>query len=302
MRSIVASLTLVSAAVFASRTAGAQACCAGSSAVTPGRLAPFEDALVGVQAQAGRITGSFIGTRFTPNPAGASEADLEQDVFGSLRFLGRGQASLVVPFVETFRSSGGLSGAGGGIGDVNLAGRWDFRLAGQSLVLPGIAVLAGMTAPTGRPIEAAVEPHAADATGTGAWQVSGGAALEQTYGPWFVGLSGFVSQRTARTVGTVHERLGLQYTGLLAGAYSWPNEAAIALSIALVGETAATVNGLEDPSSARSVTTATLAGLWPFSDRLRLRLGLYVQPPIDGLGRNQPASNGVTLAVLWTKS
>ena len=125
-------------------------------------------------------------------------------------------------------------------------------------------------------------------------------ALEQTYGSWFVGISGFVAQRTARTVGVVHERLAPQYTGLASGAYSWPNDAAIAVSIAVVGETAATVNGVEDAASARYGTTATVAGIWPFSDRLRARMALFAQPPVDGLGKNQPGSNGLTLALLWT--
>jgi len=39
---------------------------------------------------------------------------------------------------------------GGGIGDVNLSLRYDFLVAGQSHIVPGIAALVGLTAPTGR--------------------------------------------------------------------------------------------------------------------------------------------------------
>src|SRR5580704_2399535 len=37
----------------------AQACCAGGSVITPGRLAMHEDALVGLQEKAGNVLGSY---------------------------------------------------------------------------------------------------------------------------------------------------------------------------------------------------------------------------------------------------
>src|SRR5580704_3662537 len=87
--------------VLAPATARAQACCAGTGAVTPGRLGVLEDALVGLEAKAGLVAGSFDpGGRPVASPPGAGEVDLEQDAFGALRVLSRGQVSLLVPVVE----------------------------------------------------------------------------------------------------------------------------------------------------------------------------------------------------------
>src|SRR5580692_6121674 len=84
---------LASAAIVAGRAlpAHAQACCAGTGAVTPGRLALHEDALVGIQTKAGLVPGSFDPAgNYVAAPAGANELDLEQDLFGAVRVLQRG--------------------------------------------------------------------------------------------------------------------------------------------------------------------------------------------------------------------
>src|SRR5215472_8565736 len=93
-------------AMSSSTTAFAQACCAGSSALTPGRLAMHEDALVGLQTHAALATGSFNDAgNFSGTPAGTSETDFEEDAFGAARVFGRGQVALLVPFVETARKN-----------------------------------------------------------------------------------------------------------------------------------------------------------------------------------------------------
>src|SRR5579864_8375008 len=100
--------------------AHAQACCAGGSAITPGRLEIHEAALAGVQLRASDVTGSYDASgHYVGSPRGVSEFDLEQDVFGAIRFLRRAQAALLVPIVETRRQAGNLARFGGGIGDVN---------------------------------------------------------------------------------------------------------------------------------------------------------------------------------------
>ncbi|MGH7438955.1 MAG: hypothetical protein ACRENE_24980, partial [Polyangiaceae bacterium] len=110
--------------------ARAQACCAGTGAVTPGRLGMMDDALVGLQAKAGAVTGSFDANgQLLASPPGTAEVDLEQDAFGALRLLEKGQAAVLVPLVETWRRSLGppntgggrryIGEAGGGLGDIN---------------------------------------------------------------------------------------------------------------------------------------------------------------------------------------
>lgn len=283
----------------ATSNARAQACCAGSSAITPGRLAGPEDALVGVLFKAQNVLGAHDASRhYASSGSGNSEVDFEEDLIGTLRVLRRAQVSMVVPFVETRRRVASKLGTGGGLGDVNVSGRWDLTLAGASKVVPGVALLLGVTLPTGRPPESATHLNAADATGIGALQGSLGLAVEQTFGPWLVNVGGFVSQRAARETQGIHTRLGTQATFLAAGGYTFDDDVAIALVLTYALEANARVNGEIVSDSGRAVTTVTLAGLVPFNDTLRLQGGLYVTPPLDHFARNQPTPIGLTLALL----
>ena len=70
--------------------ARAQACCAGGSALTPGRLQLHEDAAVGVSLKVNDVEGSFDSRRrFIANPRGAHELGLEQDLFVTVRAFER---------------------------------------------------------------------------------------------------------------------------------------------------------------------------------------------------------------------
>src|SRR5450432_2748218 len=57
-RNVLAAIAVLAAWGTPSR-ARAQACCAGGSAVTPGRLQLHEDALVGLQVKAATVFGSY---------------------------------------------------------------------------------------------------------------------------------------------------------------------------------------------------------------------------------------------------
>jgi hypothetical protein len=284
----------------------AQACCAGGSAITPARLALHEDALVGLQARAGSVIGSYqLSGNYLPQRSGDTELDFEQDLFAALRVLPRGQVALLAPLVETRRATP-LLGAqlGGGIGDVNVSGRYDFVVAGESRVVPGIALLAGLTLPTGRPPESAAPPLLSNATGIGAFQLNAALALEQAFGSWLLDATGIVAKRTDHG----GETLGTQVTLLAAGAYVFDNDAALALSAAYAFEGDASCTsgpacpsgGADVPNSAKSVTTLTLSGLWPVSDAWRLLGGVYVNPPVSSVGVNQPAVAGITYTLVRT--
>lgn len=289
---------LIALAVAAWPTlARAQACCAGGSAVTPGRLEPHEWALAGVQMRAGDVFGSYEPAgRYVGSPSGDSEFDLEQDLFGAVRVLKRGQVALLVPLVQTLRATPqDGSHFGGGIGDVNLGARYDFLLAGQSRYVPGIALLAGVTFPTGTAVESSTAPLAVDTTGIGAFQGNVALALEQTFGPWLVNATGMLAARTPR----YGETLGTQGTLLAAGAYSFPNDAAAALALSYTFEPDATLsNGASVPQSAKRLTTVTASVLWPLTDSWRLLGGLFLNPPFNSLGGNQLATGGLTVTVI----
>jgi hypothetical protein len=276
--------------------ARAQACCAGGSAVTPARLEMHEIALVGAELRASSVLGSYDpGGHYFASPSRDKELDFEQDLFGAVRVFDRAQVALLVPVLETWRQAGDLSRLGGGVGDMNASLRYDFVAAGQSRYVPGIALLAGLTMPTGTAPERATAPLAVDATGIGAWQANVALALEQTYGPWLVNATGIVAKRTAR----FGQTLGTQVTLLAAGAYTFENDAALALSASYAFEGDATSSdGSRVPWSSKRLTTVSLSVLWPIEDAWRLLGGLFVEPPISHLGSNQPAASGLTITVI----
>jgi hypothetical protein len=281
----------------------AQACCAGPSALTPARLGIHEDAAVGLILKGTGILGGWDGQRnYFAEPSGHGEFDAELDLVGTLRVLSDGQVTLLIPFLKTWREAPGISEWGGGIGDINLAGRYDFTHAGQYSVLPGIAALVGVTFPTGRAPESASNLLATDATGVGAFQLTGGIALEQSFGHFLVNLTGLVGWRAPRSVLGVDETLGVQFQGLFGVGYAFDNDASVAISFGYIAELDGVINGAKVPDSGRALPTIGVSSSLPLGESWRLQGGINYNPPISGLGRNQTAGLGFTLCILrtWT--
>jgi hypothetical protein len=300
------------------RVARAQACCAGSGVLTPGRLALHEDALVGTELHASTVLGNYDPTgHYTGQPSGNQEYDFEEDLFAAVRVFRRGQVALLIPFDETWRKEPNLtasgvtstSALGGGIGDANLSLRYDFVLAGESRYVPGIAALAGLTAPTGRPPSS---PHAGtfavDATGTGAWQGNFGLALEQSFGHWLVDVSELFAWRAPFTeqgldgAPSVDEALAPQWVTLVGGGYVFRNEAAVALFGSYTLEGSPSINGTPQPNSGRRALVVSVSGSYPVRDNLRIQVSLFSNPPFSGLGAGQTATAGLTFTLIWSWS
>ncbi len=297
---------MLASSLAIARHAEAQACCAGASALTPGRLQLHESALVGVQLHAGAVLGSFDANGgYSATGPHFSESDYEEDLFAAVRVLRRGQVALLVPFVQTYRSSSGNGELGGGIGDVNLSARYDFVHAGESKYVPGIALLAGVTAPTGTPPDAPdpSKPLGTNATGIGAWQGNAGLALEQTFGSWLVNATELVAWRATRTANiggvAVSESLAPQLVTLVGTAYTFDGGASAALFGSYTFEGTATLDGASAPASARHVALVSVSGAYPFGDHLRLQASLFLNPPLSGLGLDQTAAMGFTFTALW---
>jgi hypothetical protein len=294
---VAAALALL--ALLSPARAAAQPCCAGGAAITPARLAQREDALVGLQLKGAYGLGSFDGARrFLGAPAGTVELDLEQDLVAAVRVLGRGQLSLVLPLVETYRRVPGLAEAGGDLGDAQLGARWDFTRAGDSRVVPGIALGAGLTAPTGRAPEAARYPLATDATGTGAAQLSLALSLEQTSGAWLALVSGSLAWRSARTVGALREQQGLAFVASAGVGYLFDSELTLALSATYSAELAPRLGGVPVPDAGRAATRLAAAAGYPLTPRWRLQASLFTDLPLRFLGWGQPVSAGATFLLL----
>jgi len=279
--------------------ARAQACCAGSSAVTPGRLGLHDVALVGVEARAATLVGSFDASgAYRARAPGTLEDDLEQDLFASYRVFRHAQVALLVPFVETARRAGNASDAGGGIGDVNLSARYDFFQAGRSRWLPGVALLAGVTFPSGRPVGPDTGPLAAGATGVGAFQLNGGLALEQAWGPWLVSLYGLVAARTPFELAGVSETLAPQVSALASVGYVTAREIAVALSASVTYEGNPVVDGATVPDTEKITSSLALGAVLPIGDHWRAQLAMTWNPPV--LGQNAIAAAGFTWTLVRT--
>ncbi len=285
------------------RAAAAQPCCAGASALTPARLALHEDALAGVEARSTSILGSFDqARRYVPAPAGAHEVDLEEDLVATLRFLKRAQVSVLLPIDETYRATVGRAEWGGGFGDFQLGGRYDFLEAGMSRTIPGFAILAAVTLPTGRAVEDASQPLATDATGLGAGQIAVGASVEQTFGSWYASAIGSATWRAPRTVGSIHEQDGILFAAALAGAYSFRNGPVVALSAVYNAELAAQIGKTTVVFGGRATTRISVSGGYSFSDALRAQFAVFGDLPITGFGQNDPTGLGLSFILLRTWS
>jgi hypothetical protein len=279
--------------------AQAQPCCAGVNLLTPARLAQHEEALVAFQAKGSDIVGSFDEGRQFVSPRGASEVDLEQDLIGTLRFLDRGQVSLLVPLAESGKSDPGVSQFGGGLGDLSVSARWDFinaREGGSGL--PGVAVLAGITAPTGRPVESAAPPLGADATGTGAWQGGVGLAVEQSWRHLFAVGTALLTQSAPRHVDGISETLGLQFSAGAALGWAFDGGPALGATLTFVQARDVVINGQLQPHTSRSQTVLGVALAKPLGEDWRVQGALSAQVPISGLAQNEPSSIGLSVLII----
>lgn len=289
----------LAAALLVSGVAGvahAQACCAGAGVFAPARLKLGEDALAGVQLKARSVSGSFAPDgSYLAAPSGTTELDFEQDLLGTVRPFGNLQLGISVPLIETRRTAPGLGETGWGLGDLALNARYEL-IPPNTSNLPGFAILAGASLPTGRAPEDATSPLATDATGLGSAQLSLGLDVERALGRILVDGSAQVTQRLPRTVGGVHEQLGLAGSAYAAGGYAFRHERALALFVSAALEGRATINGQTVPDSSKLLTTVGLSAGTPLPEELRLQGRLFVDLPV--LGRNQTAGPGLAIVAL----
>src|SRR6185503_1564337 len=187
-RTVAVGVALAAAWVGVPRTAAAQACCAGGALIAPTRLAEYEDVAVGLESRTQGVLGVFgADGRYAGSSSG--EHVFEQNLAASVRVTRAAQAGLMLRAMQTHRSVAGVDEWGGGVGDLSASARYDFLLPADRPRLPGIAVLAGATFPTGRPADAATQPLATDATGAGSYDVSLGVGVEKAFRHVLAGVS-----------------------------------------------------------------------------------------------------------------
>lgn len=283
------------------RPGRAQACCAGANVLSPARLSLHEQALAGLLVRGSYVTGSFDAQRRYVRASGR-EADFEQDLMGALRPIPTlpGQIAVWLPVVQTYRKNAQTAEAGWGMGDLNLSLRYDFIAAGESRFVPGIAALAGITFPTGRPPEDSKKPLHTDVTGIGVVQGTLGVAFEQTYDKVLLNLTGLLTQRASRTIGATSTRLGLQYTVMAAAGYAFDMDTALALVVTYSTESDARIDDRVEADTGKASTNLAFAFAMAVADSLRAQATVFDALPISGLGKNQTAAAGATLALMRT--
>jgi hypothetical protein len=250
-----------------------------------------------MRVQATDITGSFDSIGGFVSSRGALEGDFEEDLIGTLRVLRDGQVTVVAPIVETFRHASGISDGGGGFGDLQVSARYDATIAGASQRIPGIAVLASVILPTGRPLEQATHPLSADATGTGTVQGGLGFSLEQTFGKVLVNLTGSATFHSARAVQGVHTLLGPAFGVIGAVGYSFDAGPVAAITAGYTASLDTHLDSAAVPDSGRTQLRFGISTGYALNDAWRIQAGVFGDPPVAHFGQNQPAGVGVSAAV-----
>jgi hypothetical protein len=279
--------------------AWAQACCSAPSLTTPARLGWDERWAAGIETRARAVFGAF-GADGSLATTSAGDVEAEQDVFAAARFLARAQVGVAVPFVQTRRTVPGLSQWGGGLGDVRASARVELTRAGARPYVPGLALLFGASAPTGRPADQATGVLAADATGTGSWEGTLGLEIEQQFERAFVTLAAAVAQRTSREALGVAEAFAPRLTVVASlgtvtdGGWAW----GASLAGMRAGPSRDQSTGRSIAGSDLALVTAGLAAQAPLGDGWRGLARASVDCPFDGLGRNEATGAGLSVSML----
>ncbi|MCW5811168.1 MAG: hypothetical protein KIT84_09160 [Labilithrix sp.] len=291
-------LLTLAALVAAERVARAQACCVGASGLTPGWLTNHERALVGAQLRLSQTHGTYpsSGPFYVPTPG--RDARVETSLFATYRLFPRAQVSAFMPLVTTRRRSGAVTEHRTAFGDFTLVGRYDLIRAGESTI-PGIAILAGAQAPTGKEPSAGTGLLAADVNGIGSWEVNGGVSIEQTFGHVVLHGTVLAGYRFPATILGEEQRLGPRALYLVAGGWVFDSDVALLGTLTHASDGDATLAGEDAVGTGFRSTQLAFLVVAPLTDTLRLRTSVFTDVP--PLGRNRPALGGtsISLAKTW---
>lgn len=292
-----AALALACVALAPAR-ASAQACCAAPSLVIPSRLQRHETYGAGLQLRGRGVYGAFAADGGYAGTAGG-DFETAQELFAAARPFERAQFAVLLPFIETRRQAAGITEVGGGIGDVRAAAHVELTRAGEHAYVPGLALLAGVSLPTGTAPDQAEGVLSAGATGTGAWEGSVGLELDQRFESAFVTVAGVVGQRAPREADGVRQSFSPRFTAFASGGLVFQNDVALGVFVtALHQGPSRDRKGVEILESALSLVTAGLAATLPAGDAWRAQGTLSIDCPVSGLGRNQTTGAAVAVSML----
>jgi hypothetical protein len=267
--------------------AGAAACC-GESHGLGERLATAERAGVTTSVRWRERFGAWSPRgEYGALPEGDHDRELRLDLGWLVRVGHQLQLGASVPALATWRSLGGRSSSGGGVGDVTALARWDLVPVTGWKALPGVALTFAATLPTGRGPQRADDPLAADVTGLGTAEVRPGLAFEKNWDSgWFATLLASVAVRTSYQARGVEIDLAprWQLAGLAGPRLS--TGLSFGLGLLFEAEAAPAIDGATSAGGGRRRTAALAFGAYDLSPRWTLLASAAVDLPIGSLGQS----------------
>ncbi len=296
-----APVTLAIAIALTPTSARAAACC-GTGYGVGQRLAVAEDAAFTLTSRLQATRGSYDDAgRWVRDPATDMDRELRTDLSVHFKPIPALQLGASAPFVATWRRTADLEGRGAGVGDANVFGRWDFVPVGGRGDWPGVAATLSVGLPTGRSADKATDVLGADATGLGVFEVRPGFAIEKAWWRgWFAVFASSIAFRTPHDSrgGTV--QLGPRWSTVLAGGPSFRWGLGVALGVQHDREAAPTTAGVRGVG--RSRTSLVLVASYEIDLHWSIVLAAQADPPIAGLGRNEPGVLSGTLGLRFARS
>lgn len=168
----------------------AQSCCAASQTAGPVRLSLSETAAMGLSLDARVYTGRFAGPDYRRLAHPSQE--FRQTLFGGMRLGESWQIGATLPLIENHRRTLDDAEWGAGLGDLALQARYELVATGMSMRLPGLAIAATATLPTGRSPQQSIargQSHLlSDVSGAGLWEVGAAPQVEWIFGKAFLAM------------------------------------------------------------------------------------------------------------------
>lgn len=266
----------------------AAACCISATAVGTGRLLNWEDGAVGLLKSASYALGHWDTDGEWKPFEGYGELELKATLWGMARLSRRALVSLSVPATLNHRWTDSMSTWGGFLADVSVGFRYDPLLVGEYEELPAVAIVFGVSAPTGRVPGPDTGKLGEGATGRGAWLLSAGVVLEKTVVPWFVRLETIVNVPLPGAPGPRGADLwfGPGVSGTLSGGYAFDPQTTIALLYRFNWESDQRVDGRVVGDSERLDMGVGLSFSWRFHDHWTVTGSIDTGLFADSAGNN----------------
>jgi hypothetical protein len=297
-----ARLALLLAVGLAAGRAQAAACCLSSSAFGIGRLASWEDYALIFNVSTSPVAGDWdaLGT-WRANSANFSENEMRAQLSALVALHERLQLSGRIPWVMTTKSAGDLSESGNGLGDAQLALRYEPVFQGQVSWLPEISVNAGVTIPSGRAMSSAHTILGSDVTGRGAWILSASVVAELARDFWFVQAGGgftYALPQAGVDPGTT-QQLGPGFQVTAAGGAEVMKGLVISLVAHYGWEGQVTLEGQPLPQSRSYDSGIGPAVSYKILPSLTAQAGADFGGYVSNLGENRQGRTTVNLGIRW---